>query len=93
MKIFKIITLLASLFLFFNFAAQTQNLQLVVRNHPRHTITLARFNGDQIIPVTEKSYSIGGLTFDMTVQKPNIYLVILKKSKSRKEQGKALNWH
>ena len=92
MQKFKTITtFIITLFIVINCSAQSQNLHLVVRNHPGHAITLVRFKGDQMIPVKEKSYAKEGVSFDMTDQKPGMYRVILKQAKSRKEQGKALN--
>ncbi|MFO8233908.1 MAG: hypothetical protein R6U04_00695 [Bacteroidales bacterium] len=87
-----IIIFFVSLFLSLNSCSQTQNLELEVNNHPGNTIKLARFEGDNMVPVEEKSYREDGVLFKMNSQKPGMYRIILKEAQIRKEQGKAFNF-
>ena len=86
-----IILYILILFLSINACGQSPELTLKINNHPGHPIKLVRFKGDQMIPVNQKSYSKGGITFDMTGQKTGMYRIILKEAQSRREQDKAFN--
>lgn len=93
MKTSKIIIIFfVLLFLSLNSCSQTQNLELEVNNHPGNTVKLARFEGDNMVPVNEKSCREDGVVFDMNSQKPGMYRVILKEPQGREEQGKAFNF-
>ncbi len=70
---------------------QSENLRVVIKNHPGGKVKLVKFIGDRMVSVKDKAYK-NGLTFNMVGQKNGMYRIVIKEAKNRRQQTKAVNF-